>query len=98
MSETRAVQSDYLAKAAMDGSDGRPMCPGCTFGRLHPYKVTIGLNFVQGWSGADYLEGWVAVCQGAKAGEHFIETDQPPCGFSLPMTPHTYEGDRKARA
>lgn len=95
MSGTTAVPSDYLAKAARGGSDGRPLCPACSYGRLHPYKVTIGLQVVHGWSGADYLTGWVAVCQGAKAGENFIVADQPPCGFTLPMTPHTYEQDRR---
>lgn len=89
MSETIAVPSDHLARAAMDGSDGRPLCPACSGGRLYPYKVTIGLQAVYGWSGADYLEGWVAVCRGAKAGEHYAEVDLPPCGFTLPMTPHT---------
>lgn len=87
MSGTTAVPSDYLARASQR-DDGRPLCPACTMGRLHPYKVTIGLTVVHGWSGADYLEGWVAVCQGAKAGEHFVVDDHPPCGFTLPMTPH----------
>jgi hypothetical protein len=94
VSDTIAVPADYLAKAAMDGSDGTTLCPSCKFGRLHPFVVTIGLNVVKGWRGADYLVGWVAVCRGAKAGEHYVEVDQAPCGFSLPMTPHTYAQGR----
>lgn len=92
MTGTRAVQSDWLAKVS-GTDDGRPLCPACPTGRLHPYKVTIGLSAgISGWGGADYLVGWVAVCQGAKAGEHYVVQDAPPCGFSLPMTPHTHGG------
>lgn len=89
MSETTAVPTDWLVRAHMGQDNVQPMCPGCPTGRLHPYRVTIPLTVgVDRWNGVDYLEGWVAVCQGAKAGEHFVETDQPPCGFALPMTPH----------
>lgn len=89
MSDTNAVPSDWLAKAARDGSDGRPLCPGCQNGRLHPFQVSINLQVgLWSWHGADRIDGWVVVCQGAKAGEHHVEADQPPCGFTLPMTPH----------
>jgi hypothetical protein len=100
VSDTIAVPADYLAKASMDGSDGTTLCPACKFGRLHPFFVSFPLNVgaARGWHGADYLVGFVAVCQGAKAGEHYIETDQAPCGFSLPMTARTYEQDRRERA
>jgi hypothetical protein len=96
VSDTIAMTSDLLRKAAMDGSDGRPLCPSCSFGRLQPYQVTISLNAgAGGWRGADYLDGWVAVCKGAKAGEHFVETDQPPCGFSMPMQARSWAQDRR---
>lgn len=92
MSETHAVPSEWLARAAMGGGDGTTLCPACTFGRLHPFKITIGLTVgIDAWHGANYLEGWVAVCRGAKAGEHFVEVDQASCGFSLPMTPRTWD-------
>lgn len=98
MSETRAVPLDQLTRANVgEGPYPLPLCPGCIGGRLYPYRVAITVGFVQAYHGADYLEGWVAVCVGnetrnremAKAfpdcGE---DPDVPPCGFSMPMTPH----------
>jgi hypothetical protein len=59
---------------------GRPACPACRLGWLEPHYVQIWLarppDRVQG---ANYLEGWVAVCVGGG-----------PCGFTMPMTPHRY--------
>ena len=99
MSDTTAVPSDYLARANHDrvppeGNAGRPLCPACPGGRLHPYQVTIGLNVVGGWKGVDYLEGWVAVCVGARARDGVVARDVAPCGFTLPMTPKTWETTR----
>lgn len=105
MSDTIAVPLDYLAKANHDDT-GQPLCPSCKGGRLHPYMVTMSLNFVTGWHGVDYLVGWVAVCVGdrnqrAEAKKRgyeptFVEP-QPPCGFSMQMMPRTYEQDRRER-
>ena len=61
----------------------RSLCPGCTGGLLHPYKVSVGLG---GFAGQEVGIGWVAICVGGKAGERGKETDSPRCGFSLPLT------------
>lgn len=100
MSDTTAVPSAYLARAnddrlPPDGQGGNPLCPACIGGRLHPYQVTIGLNTGHSWKGVDYLVGWVAVCKGAKAADGVMASDHAPCGFSLPMTPHTYAEDAR---
>lgn len=100
MSDTTAVPLDYLAAANYDrvppeGQGGRPLCPACVGGRLQPYQVEIGLTKVTGWQGVDYLMAWVAVCVGAKTRDGVAAIDLQPCGFSLPMTPHTYAGDRR---
>jgi hypothetical protein len=64
VSETLAVPLDWLDDANGYGN-GQPLCPSCQAGRLHPFKVTVGLSAGgDGWSGVDYLEGWVAVCRG----------------------------------
>jgi len=102
VSDTTAVPLAYLATANYDrvppeGQGGRPLCPACVGGRLHPYMVEIGLTQATGWHGVDYLVGWVAVCVGAKAADGVMAVDVEPCGFSLPMTPRTYAGDRAER-
>jgi hypothetical protein len=64
-SETLAVPLDWLDDASGGPGTGQPLCPACSAGRLHPFKVTVVLSRADGaWNGADYLEGWVAVCQG----------------------------------
>jgi hypothetical protein len=103
VSDTTAVQLDLLAKVNMSPGSGQPLCPRCNGGRLHPYLVEISLSFGVGdrWHGADYLTGWVAVCVGnrddnrqvtetyAKYDEEPpVDPEVPPCGFSMPMTPH----------
>jgi hypothetical protein len=88
-SGTTAVQSDWLARINGESGPnaGRPLCPACGIGRLHPYQVVIGLSDgAQPWHGADRLVGWVAVCKGNDDLD-MVETPQPPCGFTLPMTP-----------
>ncbi len=96
MSETIAVPLSYLAEAngerlPPEGQGGRPLCPACPVGRLQPYLVTICLTTNQmPWHGADTLQGWVAVCVGAKAADGVAARDFDPCGFSLPMTPHRW--------
>lgn len=88
MSGTTAVQTHVLNRAN-PGGDGQPLCPACG-GRLHPYLVEIALSPPgNDWHGAEYLTGWVAV----RVGDDDPETSGmfealPPCGFSLPMTPH----------
>jgi hypothetical protein len=92
MSDTWAVPTDFLAQANMSADSGQPLCPGCNGGRLHPYKVTIGLEGLNpegnrapygGWHGVDYLEGWVAVCVGnaaanRKLSERYAALDEEP--------------------
>lgn len=101
MTGTRAVTSEHLALTARRngaGDLGKPLCPACYGGRLHPYKVTISLSDgVKGWDGTDYLEGWVAVCRGNRDYWDTLEGSErgevsitPPCGFSLPMTAHVW--------
>jgi hypothetical protein len=107
MSDTIAVPLDFLTKANL-GDTAQPLCPACVGGHLHPYKVTIPLNVMpgHGWKGVDYIEGFVAVCVGDQFERIAAEKDGrtpamvnpcPPCGFSLPMTPRTYEQDRRER-
>jgi hypothetical protein len=106
VSDTTAVQLDLLAKVNHDSGSGQPLCPACKNGRLHPYLVEISLSQGVGdrWHGADYLTGWVAVCVGngmhnRKMAEFYAQLDEdppldpevPPCGFSMPMTPHRRE-------
>lgn len=86
MSGTAAVPLDVLA-AANPGTPwaGRPLCPGCKLGQLHPFEVQVGLcRDPRGWHGVHYLTGWVAVCDGN------AEYRQEPCGFAMPLTPHRY--------
>lgn len=106
MSDTWAVPLDMLAAANRTSTTGQPLCPACKFGRLHPYRVEMSLSdHPHGWHGANYLEGWVAVCVGdgmwrqrraelrAEAGEPADDdesVEQPTCGFSMPMTPRRY--------
>lgn len=82
---TQAVPTDFLVRANM-GDWNPPLCPGCRLGRLHPFRVEVDFG-LPGFHGVSGLTGWVVVCQGAKAGEHFVEQDLEPCGFSMPMTP-----------
>lgn len=109
MSETRAITSDWLARSAGGtATTGRPLCPACIEGYLHPYRVEIGLGAEPGgWGGVGSLVGWVAVCRGnaaerenrrrlyEEAGETPPDDDpaHEPCGFSMPMTP---QPDRRA--
>lgn len=83
VSDTTAMPLDLLNQ--VNHGSGQPLCPACNGGRLHPYHVTFGTGVVpgQGWQGADYLTGFVAVCRGSadRAGP-VIE----PCGFSMPLT------------
>jgi hypothetical protein len=82
MSDMIAVPTDFMA-------DGLPLCPCCNAGRLQPFKVTFGLDIhAGGWNGADFLVGWVAVCQGAQVGR-YVEAVQAPCGFTMALTAHT---------
>lgn len=89
MSHTTAVQRDTLNKVNMT-DEGRPLCPACKGGRLHPYLVEIAVAHPgDNLYGAECLTGWVAVCQGDRdldAGDGFEA--MPPCGFTMPMTPH----------
>lgn len=102
MSTTWAIPSDWLARSNRTSTTGRPLCPACKGGYLHPYKVEMSLSAdPQGWHGVNALVGWVAVCFGNKdeaehsrrlyeeAGETPPEDDplHEPCGFSMPMTP-----------
>lgn len=101
MSDTRAVPLAQLVKANVgEGPCPQPLCPHCVGGRLHPYRVSIHVEYQD----AEWVDGWVAVCVGndtyrretAKAYNH--DPDDPtgdayaplvePCGFSMPMTPH----------
>lgn len=83
---------------------GKPLCPACIGGRLHPYKVTISLSDgIRPYDNVDYLEGWVAVCRGNRDYWDTLEESErgevsitPPCGFSLPMTPRLWP-NRPAR-
>lgn len=86
MSDTIAMPSEFL-KQCHFGQDGNPLCPACTNGRLHPYYVSFRTSLVPGagWYGADYLNGFVAVCVGVKGSEYFKDAD--PCGFSMPLQP-----------
>jgi hypothetical protein len=105
VSGTTAVPSDVLAAANPDAPwAGRPLCPACKFGHLHPFEVQIGLcREPSGWHGVRYLTGWVAVCVGdaehrrteaeeARRRNQFVEDldVQEPCGFAMPLTPHSY--------
>jgi hypothetical protein len=100
MSDTIAIPGDFLAEANFDrlpphGQGGNPLCPACHLGRLHPFVVTFSTN--QGrnvrYRGVDYLQGWVAVCQGAKAAHGVAAQDMAPCGFSMPLTPGRFSDD-----
>jgi hypothetical protein len=103
MSETRAIALEQLARANVgEGPCPQPLCPRCIGGRLHPYRVSVSVNYQD----AEWLEGWVMVCVGndtyrretAKAYNEDIndpgsDTYTPPvepCGFSMPMTPRRY--------
>jgi len=86
-------------------STRQPICPLCSVGYLHPYKVEIGpFPGPSGWHGAKYLVGWVAVCVGnamaiehrkklfQAAGEEVVDIPVSlPCGFSMPMTGHKHD-------
>jgi hypothetical protein len=79
---TEAVPLSLLN--APDGREQRSLCPACSTGYLHPYKVHVDLG---GFGGYRYGSAWVAVCSGANMGDLFAQ-DFPPCGFSLPITPN----------
>lgn len=103
MSTTRAVPLSVLRGASGEtATTGRPLCPRCAVGFLHPFRVDIALGETPvGWQGAGALVGWVAVCRGNaeenentrelyEAAEHDIpETlaEYPPCGFWMSMEP-----------
>jgi hypothetical protein len=99
MTGTTAVPSEHLQRIGPmvgAGASGKALCPACYGGRLHPYKVIISLSDgVRPYDNVDYLEGWVAVCRGSRDYWETLEESErgevsitPPCGFSLPMTPH----------
>jgi hypothetical protein len=105
VTETVAVQADWLAEADPTSLTGQPLCPACKVGYLHPYRVVVSLRKGdRAWHGADSLVGWVAVCEGNAAYNRAArkmyadaETEQPseapehpPCGFVLPMTPQRH--------
>lgn len=107
MTGTKAVPSEHLAMVARrNGSiaSSGPLCPVCSVGQLHPYRVTISLSDgIRPYDNADYLESWVAVCRGNRTyWETLGESERaevsiaPPYGFSLPMTPHLWP-NRPAR-
>lgn len=101
MSETRAVTSEWLARSnGGTATTGRPLCPACVEGYLHPYRVEIGLSAEPGgWGGVGALVGWVAVCRGNRDEREnrrrlYVEAGETPpdddpeceaCGFSMPM-------------
>ncbi len=82
-SSTTAVPGSLL----VGGSARRALCPACVGGRLHPYRVQVGLG---GFAGYSYGEGWVAVCAGSSAelGEEEFQAAAEPCGFAMPITPY----------
>jgi hypothetical protein len=83
MSYTTAVSGTQLARANTGQADA-PGCPACG-GRLEPYYVQIRLaRPPERVQGANYIDGWAAVC----AGDRSIDIE--PCGFTLPMTAHRY--------
>lgn len=95
MNTTRAVPLELLRMAAGAGDFPLPMCPGCIGGRLYPYHVSITVGLAQSYYGADYLTGWVAVCQGNTDYNRVTKSDTPntgPCGFSMTLTPHQFPG------
>lgn len=107
MSATTAVPNEWLRKANLSVSGtGRPLCPQCKVGYLHPYLVEIGLSWNGlAWNDADYLVGWAAVCAGnaddvqqrvalfeANDDDPGDEVVHPPCGFAMPM-----QAKRRAR-
>jgi hypothetical protein len=102
---TTAVMTEQLGYA-QDATE-QPLCPACRDGRLHPYAVTFGFPMVTDglhFTGerVDYLDGWVAVCVGNEAYERDMakrlaepyepNEPSPPCGFSMPLTPHRRAG------
>lgn len=110
MSETRAVPEEVLRVANRMAVTGTPLCPSCLRGYLQPYLVTMNVSGPGGqrFHGADFLQGWVAICQGdaryrelndamyATAGQDPPEFDGPPapaCGFTMPMTGHNRLGN-----
>jgi hypothetical protein len=86
MSDTIAMPQDLLERCNLGGG-ANPLCPACPSGRLHPYYVSFSTSIMPGtgWYGADYLNGFVAVCMGIRDSPHFA--DAPPCGFSMPLVP-----------
>jgi hypothetical protein len=84
MSYTSTVSGTQLA-GANTGQAVQPGCPACRGGRLEPHYVQIRLaRPPERVEGANYLDGWVAVCTGDPPG------GVAPCGFTLPMTAHRY--------
>lgn len=83
-----------MEQLAASGGAGRPACPACKAGRLHPYEVSFDLVDVGGVTG---LSGWVAVCvgnrpEGKRRPRGFGEDPgeppaSEPCGFNMPLTP-----------
>lgn len=104
MSQTRAVPWKVLETANRTLPFALPLCPRCRVGYLQPFHVTIGLRGggVTGFEGADFLEGWTAICHGnqpfretvAEMARNVTGHDDelpevevsPACGFSMPMT------------
>lgn len=101
MGVTRAVPTDVLEAANPDVLTSTPLCPACQVGYLHPFHVSVGLRGggATGFEGADFLFGWVAICQGnaeyvRRRRQLFIaggDVDEPletvaGCGFSMPLT------------
>lgn len=65
-SRTVAVPEGLLALANPQSPGGMALCPRCRGGYLQPFRVTMNLrpDGGQGFEGADFLHGWVAVCHG----------------------------------
>jgi len=56
VSDTIAVPLDFLNAA--NGGNGRPLCPACNGGRLHPYKVTFNLTGLNPEGNTAAFGGW----------------------------------------
>lgn len=100
MNGTRAVPTEVLEAANPGGLANTPLCPACLAGYLHPFHVNVGTRANgAGFCGADFLFGWVAICQGNAeyarrrqklliASGDVVEPLEivPGCGFSMPLT------------
>lgn len=73
----------------------RSLCPGCTGGRLHPYRLSVDLG---GYQGMSHGTAWVAVCVGSDPRYDMVDEPSLPCGFTVRLDPvpdpHRRGGDR----